>query len=166
MKKSLITLAVLAASLVPAQAQFKAQPEKVLKWTTFYECGIVALAPRDNDRDPVYKVTIQFSFPDDSKGIIDYTASPTEMTVNHWTVDGKNYSRSEQYNADALRPIKGKLDITWSGTSKKSPTVRMIGHFFNSAQDSRWYYTENQTRNGIPAMEMTSICNTMTQERD
>jgi hypothetical protein len=132
-------------------AQFKAGPE-VTGWPDYaYECGILSLKPRDRDPDPIYKVNINLNFADDNKSKI------SEMNVVHTSLSGKGYLRSDQYGPATLTQVPNHADVSWRGVWKKNNAVYMTGRFWMDA-DGRFKYLEVQSRNGVPQMQMLSIC--------
>lgn len=129
-------------------AQFTASPGG--SWPEFpLECGIVSLNPKDNDPDPIYKIIITLIF-DKTAGRVQ------ELDVHHWSVDGKRYTRSEQYLYGQLETVPGKLGVTWQGSWRKNTNVRMTGRLW--ANNGRWYYTEEQTKYGSLSLRMNAIC--------
>lgn len=144
---------ILLAWCGPTAAQFKATGGGGM---TFghgnFECGVVQVSPRDNDPDPIYKINISVGFLDGEPAKLD------TMTIVHASVDGKIYPRSDQYSNDKLFQVPGKLEVTWQGHWKKNTAVVMNGRIWNDANNRRWFYSEDQYKNGRQEMHMLSIC--------
>jgi hypothetical protein len=136
-----------------AAAQFTASaPAEANFGNGLFECGVVRLTPRDNDPDPIFKILPEVTFKADD---------PTQlasMTVTHYSVVGKAYPRSEQYTDDSLVRTPHKLEIIWRGRWKKNQSVTMVGRLWNDEATRRWFYSETQSKNGYPEMQMISAC--------
>ena len=120
-------------------------PKKV-----FLECGIVQTTEGyKKDEDPSYKITIDLTL-DDSR-------NPTGLTVTHVSASGKSYIRDEQYSDSTLTNTPGKTEYFWSGKMAKNKSYTMKGTLVRTV-DNKWYYTEQQFRNGKQSFAMRSAC--------
>ena len=85
MRKFLVTAAMVAALAAPSMAQ----ASDLLN----LECGLIQVSPPDNDRDPIIKIEVSVFWSPAS------ARNPSGFTVEHHSVDGKVYSREDQYRS-------------------------------------------------------------------
>lgn len=156
---SVVALSV-TGSAGPAMAQFRATgPAEPVEFPFSLTCGILQQVPSERDDDPVHVILVTPGFKNvDGKQVL------TDLGVLHITAFGRKFPRSDQYSNDYLAQVPGKLDITWRGTWRKNGAVRMTGRVWHSADRGRWFYSEEQTRDGRPQMRTLAGCHPTEQE--
>jgi hypothetical protein len=137
-----------------ATAQFrpgtKNQPPQPLPPEVFLECGIVQTTEGyKKDEDPIYKITIRLA--------LDDNRNPAGLDVTHVSASGKSYIRDEQYSDSTLTNTPGKTEYFWSGKMAKDKSYTMKGTLVRT-DDNKWYYTEQQFRNGKQRFALRSAC--------
>jgi hypothetical protein len=118
------------------------------------ECGLIQVAPPDNDRDPIIKIGVNvFWSPANAR-------NPTGFTVEHYSVGGKVYSREDQYRD--YRMWSTKTSENWSGVSIRNPALTMIGTIFE--ERGRTYYVERIFNRGRLETVVKSTCRGISPE--
>src|SRR6516162_6203589 len=126
-------------------AKFEPLPEEVN-----LECGIIQTTEGNKkDEDPIYKIMIDLT--------LDDRRNPTGLTVTHVSVSGKTYIRDEQYSDSTLTNTPGRTEYFWSGKMVNNKRYTMKGTLVRTV-DNKWYYTEQQFRNGKQSFAMRSAC--------
>ena len=144
--------ALLAMTMVsPAAAQFKPSQRSAPFQGGFMECGIVSMKDVDGgkDSDPIYKIMISLELESDG--------SPRSMTVTHASMQGKYYSRHEQYTVNPeLTHTPGKMEWFWSGTLARDRSLRMKGALMKNATGIHYY--ETLLKGSRVNMQMHALC--------
>jgi hypothetical protein len=141
MRKLLVTTAMVAALAAPSMAQ----ASDLLN----LECGLIQVSPPDNDRDPIIKIEVSVFWSPAS------ARNPSGFTVEHHSVDGKVYSREDQYRS--YRMWSTRTSENWSGVSIRNPALTMIGTVYED-QRGRTYYVEQIFKQGRLETVIKSTC--------
>src|SRR6516164_4963800 len=146
MKKLLIATA-LALATCPAVAQFRAAPTHSMPPESM-TCGIVSQTKDDaKPTDTIYSIVlnVEGKYPE-----------ITSFDATHVAVDGKTYTRSDQYEG-ALAWDKKTFVLVWQGQNKKNPNLKMYARL-KPYNDKLWSYEETLTIRGKTTYKMLSIC--------
>lgn len=149
--REMLAVLLLMAIGSSASAQFKPTKKNAPFEGGFLECGIVSLKDADGgkDPDPVYKIMINLDLENDG--------SPKAMTVTHASVQGKYYSRHEQYTVNPeLTNTRGKMEWFWSGTLARNTAFRMKGALIKN--DTGIHYYETLMKGSQVNMQMHALC--------
>lgn len=99
------TLLILLVATVATQAAF--EPRRPVTAAGVWECAIVKITPRDNDRNPAYKAMVSVSYNDAGR-----LASIDVI----WTrADGSTVDRSEQYTRNVQLNMYASGAVSWFG---------------------------------------------------
>lgn len=119
---------------------------------TVYECvhGKQTFAKRQerrenkNEKDPIYKIVV----------VAEYHGEPY-MTIEHVSINGERYARSEQYPINTLRR-NNRGDFIWNGEYIRDPRVTMSGALL--FRGNRITYSETRYDRGKFAWRITTTC--------
>jgi hypothetical protein len=153
--KTVISSVVAMLAWTPAFAQFTTTNRPAAEMPYVLDCGILELWPAQRDDDPVYRILITPGFNEAKDG---EKAALETLAVAHNTVFGKVFLRSDQYTNDYMAQTPGKLEVTWRGSWKRRPSVKMVGRMWNDSTSGRWFYSEFQEENGQTRMKMLAGC--------
>jgi hypothetical protein len=154
-RKYLLASVAVVALGSGAHAQFKAAVPQPLQQYTALECTPVASTDR-NDPYPAYKIDVDLKFDDNVTSI-------QTMWVQHTTVSGATYVRSEQYSHGKLWQTPGRYEWFWSGVRGR---VSMTGEVWRTA-NQEWFYSEEIfDQYHRPEFRMLSRCHSTEPKRD
>jgi len=149
MKKTLLAAVAAIAMVTGAAAQNTMDDtgnnEKQYYW---YECSVASIQPRDQDKDPVYKINLYFNADD-------YNF----VRVTHTLRSGRQVDRGDQYNVNVTITKTKEGASVWFGTHGKNRKLAM-GGLFGWLKDGQIVYDELQYVDGRkgPIMKMHSVC--------
>jgi hypothetical protein len=152
MMKYLLAAATAIAMVASAAAQTMDDTDNNNNKEYWYECSVTQVTPRDQDKDPGYKVNLYF-FADGEQLF---------KRVVHTTRSGAQYNRVNQYTVKDENNIIDKNGVNvWFGQSIKSPGIYMMG-MFGKTKDGKLVYNEMLWRDKNitkkPAMVLNSVC--------
>src|SRR5262249_33450458 len=112
---TILATALLLAITFPAVAQFRAAPTHSMPPES-KTCGIVSQT-KDNAKptDTIYAIVLN---------VDGNNSEIRSFDATHVAVDGKTYTRSDQYEG-ALAWDKKTFVIAWQGQNKKNPNLKM-----------------------------------------
>ena len=86
------------------------------------------------------------------------------LGISHVSASGKSHIRDEQYSDSTLTNTPGKTEYFWSGKMANNKSYTMKGTLVRT-DDNKWYYTEQQFRNGKQSFALRSACHEPDQTR-
>ena len=152
MSRYAVGIALLLAA-GPALAEFKPTAPSPVEFPYSLTCGILQMTPSEREDDPVHAIVVKPAFKDgESKQVL------SGLDVVHVTAFGRRFSRSDQYSNELLEQTPGRLEITWRGSWRRNPSIKMTGRVWYAADRGRWFYGEQQTKDGRQEMQMLAGC--------
>jgi hypothetical protein len=104
--------------------------------------------PRDHDRNPTYKITIDLQL---------NGQQVTEIDAHHVLVDGTVVDRNDQYGNAKVWQKPGYNEWYWSGTLMRNPRLTMNGRLYRDPR-GQWLYEEMLFDRGRQNFYMASVC--------
>ncbi len=126
-----------------------ANPLYWLNQPKFFICSGLETSPKDNDVDPVYRIDISIET-DAQNRVVSFTNTQT-------SVFGKTFQRTEQYPVETAG-LESEASLFWVGKYIKDRSIELYSMISKSSTDRRWYYHEEQFRNGKTRSKIFAGC--------
>jgi hypothetical protein len=147
MKRLLLASAAVLGLAGPSHA-FTNQAATPINQYTHLECVPTYEQPRDHDRNPAYKISVDLQL---------NGQQVTEIDAQHVLVDGTAIDRNDQYGKASVWQKPGYNEWNWSGTLMRNPRLTMNGRLYRDPR-GQWVYEETLFDRGRQNFYMASAC--------